>query len=45
MSDLGTMTGPDEQQRKANLKLALVLASVALVLGLGFVAKIVLFGR
>ncbi|WP_234414039.1 cytochrome oxidase small assembly protein [Ideonella sp. A 288] len=39
------MTGPDERQRKANVKLALVLASVALVLGLGFVAKIVLFGR
>ena len=34
-----------EQQRKANLKLALVLASVALVLGVGFVAKVVLFGR
>lgn len=36
---------PTEQQRKANLKLALVLASVALVLGVGFVAKVVLFGR
>jgi len=34
-----------ERQRKANLKLALVLASVALVLGVGFVAKVVLFGR
>ncbi|MBP6901737.1 MAG: cytochrome oxidase small assembly protein [Burkholderiaceae bacterium] len=33
------------QQRKANLKLGLVLASVALVFGLGFVAKFVLFGR
>ncbi|MEK8049842.1 cytochrome oxidase small assembly protein [Ideonella sp. DXS22W] len=34
-----------QQQRKANLKLAVVLASVAVVFGLGFVAKIVLFGR
>lgn len=34
-----------EQQRKANLKLALTLASVAIVLGLGFVAKIVFFGH
>ena len=33
------------QQRKANVRLALILASVALVLGLGFVAKIVLLGR
>jgi len=32
------------EQRKANLKLALVLASVAAVLALGFVAKVVLFG-
>jgi hypothetical protein len=30
-----------EQQRKANLRLALILASLALVFGLGFVAKIV----
>jgi len=34
-----------DQQRKANLKLALVLASVALVLGFGFIAKVVLIGR
>ena len=33
------------QQRKSNLRLALVLASVALVFFAGFVAKIVLFGR
>ena len=39
------MAQQSEQQRKANLKLALVLASVALVLGIGFVAKVVLFGR
>lgn len=39
------MTRDNAQQRKANVRLALILASVALVLGLGFVAKIVLFGR
>ncbi len=33
-----------EQQRKANLKLALILASAALMFGLGFAAKIVFFG-
>ena len=33
------------QQRKANLRLALVLASVALVFFVGFVAKLVLLGR
>jgi len=33
------------QQRKANLRLALTLASVALIFGIGFVAKIVLLGR
>lgn len=33
------------QQGKSNLRLALVLASVALVFFAGFVAKIVLFGR
>ena len=34
-----------EQQRKANLKLGLILASVALVFLVGFVTKIVFFGR
>jgi len=34
-----------EQQRKANLRLALILASLALVFGLGFVAKILWLGR
>ena len=34
-----------QQQGKANLRLALALASVALVFFVGFVAKIVLFGR
>ena len=36
---------PTGQQRKANVRLALVLASVALVFFVGFVAKLVLFGR
>jgi hypothetical protein len=36
---------PLEQRRKSNLRLALVLASVALVFFIGFVAKIVLLGR
>jgi hypothetical protein len=34
-----------EQQRKANLRLGLILASVALLFGLGFVAKMVWLGR
>ena len=34
-----------QQQGRANLRLAVVLASVALVFFAGFVAKIVLFGR
>jgi hypothetical protein len=33
-----------EAQRKANLRLALILATVALVFGLGFAAKIWLLG-
>ncbi len=32
-----------EPQRKANLRLGLILASVALMFALGFVAKLVLF--
>ena len=32
-------------QRQRNLRLALTLASVALVFGLGFVAKVVLFAH
>ena len=32
----------DEQQRKKNLRLALILASVALVFFLGFLAKMAL---
>ncbi len=34
-----------EQQRKANLRLALILASVALMFGAGFVIKMVFFGH
>jgi len=33
------------QQRKANARLAWILASVALVFGLGFVVKIIWLGR
>ena len=36
-----TMSDP---QRKANLRLALILATVALVFALGFVAKIAFLG-
>jgi hypothetical protein len=32
------------EQRKANVRLALILASVAAVFALGFVAKITFFG-
>jgi hypothetical protein len=32
------------QQRKANLRLALILASVAAIFAIGFVTKIVLLG-
>jgi hypothetical protein len=35
------MTSPE--QRKANLRLGLILATVALAFALGFVAKFVLF--
>jgi hypothetical protein len=37
------MPGP-QQQRKANLRLALILASVALVFAIGFVSKIAFMG-
>ena len=32
------------EQRKANVRLALILASVALAIALGFAAKVVFFG-
>jgi hypothetical protein len=34
-----------DEQRKANRRLGLILASLALVFAVGFIAKIVLFGR
>ena len=34
----------DPAQRKANVRLALILASLTLVFALGFVAKIAFFG-
>jgi hypothetical protein len=33
------------EQRRANLRLALILASVALAFALGFVAKVALFSQ
>ena len=39
------VTRDDDSQRRANVRLALILASVALIFGLGFVAKIVFMGR
>ena len=35
----------DEDRKKSNLRLALILASVALVFFLGFVGKMVLMGK
>jgi hypothetical protein len=34
----------DDRQRKANLRLAIILASIALVFFVGFVAKTALLG-
>jgi hypothetical protein len=34
-----------EQQRKANLRLGLILASVAVMFGVGFVIKMIWFGH
>ena len=34
-----------EQQRKANVKLGLILASMAVIFLIGFITKIVVFGR
>jgi hypothetical protein len=51
MAPLAVPSTPDpgaamtnEQQRKANVRLALILASVALVFFLGFIAKSAFFG-
>jgi hypothetical protein len=35
----------DEERKKGNLRLALVLASIALVFFLGFMAKMILLGK
>jgi len=35
----------DEERRKANVRLGLILASVAAVFFLGFIAKMVFLGR
>ncbi len=35
---------PTPEQRKANVRLGLILATVALVFALGFVARFVLYG-
>jgi hypothetical protein len=35
----------DEERRKNNVRLGLILASVALVFFLGFIAKMVFLGR
>jgi len=40
-----SMRSPSDPQRKSNVRLALVLASVAIVFFVGFVAKIVVLGR
>ena len=45
MSQANGMAGVSESQRKANRRLAWVLASVAIVFFLGFMTKMVLLGR
>jgi hypothetical protein len=45
LSTLAAMSAVPESQRKANRRLAWVLASVAIVFFLGFVTKMVLLGR
>ena len=39
------MAKDDEDRKKSNLRLALILASIALVFFLGFIAKMVLLGK
>jgi len=39
------MAMTSEEQRKSNVRLALILASVALAFALGFMAKIALFSH
>lgn len=40
-----TMAKDDEDRKKSNLRLALILASIALVFFLGFIAKMTLLGK
>jgi hypothetical protein len=42
---LSRVSDPVTATRRANLRLALILATVAIVFGVGFAAKIVFFGR
>ena len=39
------MARDDEERRKSNVRLGLILASVAIVLFLGFIARTALLGR
>ena len=39
------MSSIPQRQRRANLRLAIILASVAAALAAGFVAKVILMGR
>jgi hypothetical protein len=40
----GAIDVADERRSKANLRLALILASIAIVFFVGFIAKMTLFG-
>ena len=40
-----TTMAKDDERRKGNVRLALILASIALVFLLGFVGKMLLLGR
>jgi len=35
---------PTEQQRKANVRLGLILGSIAVLFGVGFMVKMIFFG-
>jgi hypothetical protein len=45
MQRLATETMTPEEQKKANLRMALVLASIAAVFFFGFIVKMVLFAH
>jgi hypothetical protein len=42
---MSARTMADEDRKKGNLRLALILASIAAVFFLGFIAKMVLLGK